>query len=150
MPENLAAQRQNKKIEDLLYDDARRKKEKQAELEKQQTTKQQPAHLKISDKYILSKFQKQFKTAEQMNGHSVNEEENGQGMATIRDTKLNYLQFKDFMINFGLLTREQAHVNCIENLLIFDMWEIIAPKVERDLTGIDKEDDNVVDDCDVT
>jgi len=28
MPENLVAQRQNKKIEDLLYDDARRKKEK--------------------------------------------------------------------------------------------------------------------------
>jgi hypothetical protein len=36
MPENLAAQRQNRKIEDLLYEDARRKKEKQAELERQQ------------------------------------------------------------------------------------------------------------------
>jgi hypothetical protein len=39
MPENLVAQRQNKKIEDLLYDDARRKKEKQADLERQQQSK---------------------------------------------------------------------------------------------------------------
>ena len=39
MPENLVAQRQNKKIEDLLYDDARRKKEKQADIERQQQLK---------------------------------------------------------------------------------------------------------------
>lgn len=53
MPENLAAKRENKRIEDLLYEDARRKKEKQAELERMQKTKQQQAHLKISDKYVL-------------------------------------------------------------------------------------------------
>lgn len=34
VPDNIAAQRQNKRIEELLYDDARRKKEKQAELER--------------------------------------------------------------------------------------------------------------------
>lgn len=90
-----------------------------------------------------------------MNGRPANEEEYGQGMTqgANRDSKtekLNYLQFKDFMINFGLLTREQAQTNCVENLLIFDIWEIIAPKVERDLTGIDKEDESLADDHDLT
>lgn len=31
------------------------------------------------------------------------------------------------MINFGLLLPEQAMSNCVENSLMFDMWEIIAP-----------------------
>lgn len=85
MPENLAAQRQNRKIEDLLLEDARRKKEKQAELERQQLSKQQPVYLKVSDKYILSRFHKQFKTAELMYGRPENEQENGQGMTQSAD-----------------------------------------------------------------
>lgn len=30
-------------------------------------------------------------------------------------------------------------MNCAENILMFDIWESIAPKVERDLTYIDDE-----------
>ena len=43
------------------------------------------------------------------------------------------------MINFGLLTSDQARTNCIENQLMFDVWEIIAPTVERDFLAVDKE-----------
>jgi len=45
------------------------------------------------------------------------------------------------MINFGLLTPEQAMTSCAENVLMFDLWEIIAPRVERDLAHIDEEFD---------
>lgn len=53
------------------------------------------------------------------------------------------------MISFGLLTAEQASTNCVETNLIFDVWEIIAPKVERDLASIDV-DESVLNDADVT
>jgi len=50
--------RENRKIEDLLMEDARRKKEKLAELEKSATMKPQLMNNKVSDKYILQKFKK--------------------------------------------------------------------------------------------
>lgn len=53
------------------------------------------------------------------------------------------------MINFGLLSFDQANTHCIENALMFDVWEIMAPKVERDLTNIDN-DESMVNEADVT
>jgi hypothetical protein len=50
--------RENRKIEDLLMEDARRKKEKLAELEKSAMTRPQLLNTKVSDKYILQKFKK--------------------------------------------------------------------------------------------
>lgn len=47
------------------------------------------------------------------------------------------------MTKFGLLTEEQAAFNCVENMLVFDVWEIIAPRLERDLTGVDSEESPV-------
>ena len=55
------------------------------------------------------------------------------------------------MMYFGFLTDTQAQSGCVENLLIFDMWEIIAPKVERDLAHLDKEPElNETEDLDVS
>ena len=83
MPASVAAKRGNKKIEEMLYEDARIKKEKQAELEKQQAAKTQQTHLKISDKFILSRFNKMFKATENtLHGQTTTEEENGQAQGT--------------------------------------------------------------------
>lgn len=68
--------RENRKIEDLLMEDARRKKEKIAELEKSAMIKPQFLNTKVSDKYILQKFKKQFKMAEMaVHGDHTNEDE---------------------------------------------------------------------------
>lgn len=93
-----------------------------------------------------------------MHGRQHNEEEYGQELTQGNNhelkydpKKLTYKQFKDFMINFGILTDIQSQSNCIENSLIFDMWEIIAPIVERDLTHLDKEpEDKEEKDCDIS
>lgn len=116
MPEQLVQKRENRKIEDLLMDDARRKKEKIAELEKSAMMKPQLINTKVSDKYILQKFKKQFKTAEMaVHGDHTNEDDgqepqgnNHQVKSKSEKKKLNYLQYKDFMISFGLLTPSQA------------------------------------------
>ena len=97
----------------------------------------------MSDKYILSKFTKQFKAAEQAIAGSSQEDESGHDQGSKHghnSDKLSYIQFKDFMTKFGLLTAEQAAFNCLENMLVFDIWELIAPRLERDLTNIDADD----------
>jgi hypothetical protein len=82
MPEGLAAKRENKKIEDMLLDEYRKKQEKLAELERKQSSKNTSAHLKLTDKYVLLKFNKQFKSAEtSVAGNGSTEEENGQELS---------------------------------------------------------------------
>ena len=43
------------------------------------------------------------------------------------------------MVNFGLITQQQALSDSVENRLLFDMFEIIAPPVERELDLSDEE-----------
>ena len=35
---------------------------------------------------------------------------------------LNYLQFKEFLVHMGMLSEQQASLDCLESKLIYEMW----------------------------
>ena len=87
---------------------------------------------KVSDKYILQKFNREFdQIAEQIcNEDQYQElEDSPAGTAKKNKNTMNYLRFKDFLVEMCLLTEQQASMNCYESQLAFDHWEMIAPKV---------------------
>lgn len=51
----------------------------------------------------------------------------------VQKNQLNYLRFKEFLVEMCLMTEQQASQDCHENQLAFDLWEIIAPKVDREV-----------------
>ena len=52
---------------------------------------------------------------------------------TVPTDKLNYERFINLLIEMCALTDVQAQQDCPENQLAFDLWEIIAPKVDKEL-----------------
>ena len=52
---------------------------------------------------------------------------------------LNYLRFKEFLVEMCLLTSQQANSDCQQSQLAFDLWEIIAPSVDKDLNESEDE-----------
>lgn len=46
--------------------------------------------------------------------------------------QLNYLRYKEFMIEMCFMTEQQASSDTLENTLAFELWELIAPRLERD------------------
>jgi len=83
---------------------------------------------KVSDKYILQRFFREFDQISQMGSEENNLQEEGQeAQAPAKVTSLNYLKFKNFMINYGFLSEQQALTNSLESQLITEVWNIIAP-----------------------
>ena len=64
-----------------------------------------------SDKYLLNKFKKEFEEA----GRYVFPEEKVPAY-------LDYLLYKDFMVNMGVLNVTQASTECRESALLYDIW----------------------------
>lgn len=88
---------------------------------------------KVDDKYILQKFNREF---DQVAEYICNEDEDE--LNSLNDNKqdrsrINYLRFKEFLVEMCLLTEQQASIDCHESQLAFDLWEVIAPKVEREM-----------------
>lgn len=54
-------------------------------------------------------------------------------------TPLNYLRFKEFLIKMCFLTEQQATADTAENTLSFELWELIAPKVTKQLDVLSAE-----------
>ena len=46
---------------------------------------------------------------------------------------MNYLRFKELLIELCFMTEQQAVSDSTENTLAFELWEIVAPKVSRDV-----------------
>lgn len=46
-------------------------------------------------------------------------------------TPLNYLRFKEFLIEMCFLSEQQATADTAENTLAFELWELVAPKVNK-------------------
>ena len=44
---------------------------------------------------------------------------------------INYLRFKEFLIEICFMSEQQATTDTIENSLAFELWELIAPKINR-------------------
>lgn len=51
---------------------------------------------------------------------------------------LNYLQFKEFLVHMGMLSEQQASIDCRESKLIYEMWlSLLATRGEEDAVFID-------------
>lgn len=65
---------------------------------------------------------------------------------------LNYLRFKEFLIEMCFMTEQQATSDTAENSLAFELWELIAPKINRELPDMspsnDDEDDEAMEKLD--
>ena len=88
---------------------------------------------KVDDKYILQKFNREF---DQVAEYICNEDEDE--LNSLNDnrqdrSRINYLRFREFLVEMCLLTEQQASTDCHESQLAFDLWEVIAPKVEREM-----------------
>lgn len=67
---------------------------------------------KVSDKYILARFNREF---EQAANDLSNQDEgslNAESNQKSAKTTLNYLRFKEFLVKMGLLTQQQANQDC--------------------------------------
>ena len=45
---------------------------------------------------------------------------------------MNYLRYKELLIELCFMTEQQAVSDSVENTLAFELWEIVAPKLSRD------------------
>ena len=65
---------------------------------------------------------------------------------------INYLRFKELLIEMCFMTEQQATSDTAENSLSFEMWELIAPRVQRELPDLSVmgEDENSMDKAYVT
>ena len=55
---------------------------------------------------------------------------------------MNYLRFKEFLIEMCFMTEQQATSDSNENTMAFELWELIAPKINRELPDeVDDEDE---------
>lgn len=105
---------------------------------------------KVSDRYVIQKFKKEFErvvsyvytpmqVGSQEQTSSTQDEEQKSSVASMKDaftTPLNYLRFKEFLIEMCFLTEAQATADTAENTLAFELWEIIAPKVDKPLDAL--------------
>ena len=48
--------------------------------------------------------------------------------SSANDNMLNYLKFKDFLVEMCMMTEVQASADSSESQLAFEMWEMIAPQ----------------------
>ena len=80
-----------------------------------------------SDKYLLLKFNREFTQVCEML------------MESDKDQKsLNYLQFKEFLVHMGMLSEQQASLDCRESKLIYEMWlSLLALRGKEDSVFID-------------
>jgi hypothetical protein len=63
--------------------------------------------------------------------------------------KLNYLRFKEFLIEMCFMTELQATSDSSENTLAFELWELIAPKIARELPDeVDEDNDEALEKLD--
>ena len=62
---------------------------------------------------------------------------------------MNYLRFKEFLIEMCFMTEAQATSDSSENTLAFELWELIAPRVNRELPPeVDDEDESAMEKLD--
>ena len=57
---------------------------------------------------------------------------------------MNYLRFKEFLIEMCFMTEQQATSDSNENSLAFELWELIAPKINRDLPDEVEDEDEAM------
>lgn len=132
------------RIEDHLIRQAEAKKRRNPEETK---TAQPYAHLrKLSDKYILQKFAKEFDQALAMVCSPPVDSSAGQEQATQPEEaktakNLNYLRFKEFLVEMCFMTEQQATTDTAENALAFELWELVAPRVSRALDQLSDQED---------
>jgi predicted ATP-dependent protease len=138
------------KIEDHLLKHA----EKQVELQKKKKAdliaKEQGTRatllMKQSDKYVVQRFVKEFEkvlafiyTPEQSafsTEETSQDEESKSQVGRIKEAltaPLNYLRFKEFLVEMCFMTEHQATFDTVENSLAFELWELIAPKINREI-----------------
>ena len=95
---------------------------------------------KISDKYVLQKFFKEYERVLAFvytpPAEDASEETNTVSQKKITESQtatLNYLRFKELLIEMCFMTEHQATSDSAENTLAFELWELIAPPVNRDM-----------------
>jgi hypothetical protein len=108
---------------------------------------------KISDKYVVQRFMKEFEkvlalvytpTVVLKSKEENKEDEPKSEVGSIKDAlkaPLNYLRFKEFLIEMCFMTEQQATSDTVENSLAFELWELIAPKVNREFPDMSLEDE---------
>ena len=108
---------------------------------------------KISDKYVVQRFMKEFEkvlalvytpTVFLKSKEENKEDEPKSEVGSIKDAlkaPLNYLRFKEFLIEMCFMTEQQATSDTVENSLAFELWELIAPKVNREFPDMSLEDE---------
>ena len=57
---------------------------------------------------------------------------------------LNYLRFKEFLIEMCFMTEQQAVSDSGENTLAFELWELIAPRIEREMPDEAEDEDEAM------
>lgn len=57
---------------------------------------------------------------------------------------LNYLRFKEFLIEMCFMTEQQAVSDSGENTLAFELWELIAPRINRELPDEAEDEDEAM------
>ena len=107
---------------------------------------------KITDRYVLQKFVKEFEkvlafvyTPGQLIDGETSELSHTQEALT---APLNYLRFKEFLIEMCFMTEQQATSDSHENTLSFELWELIAPKVSREFGDMSGEEEEALDKLD--
>lgn len=83
-------------------------------------------------------------------GSSQENQENNQlksEVGRIRESltaPMNYLRFKEFLIEMCFMTEQQATTDTGENTLAFELWELIAPRIDREMPGEAEDEDEAM------
>jgi len=114
--------------------DPRTSAQKIAEARAEQKHKDQERQVrKVSDRYILQRFRREFDNIAGkvcLDTPEDEDDEDYEPQPITPEIRVNYLRFKEFLINMGLLTEEQASFECLENALVNEAW-LITPKSEE-------------------
>ena len=129
----LAKKREGQSIEERLIKEGEKKKKRLEELDKKDQAAAQAKLRKVDDKFILQKFNREFDAVTEQVHQEAMEQLEDPVNDTVPNDKLNYERFKNFLAEMCLLTEGEASGENAENHLIFDLWEIVAPKVDKEL-----------------
>lgn len=59
----------------------------------------------------------------------ADDSENSSARQEALTARLNYLRYKEFLVEMCFMTEQQATTDSLENNLAFELWELIAPRV---------------------